>query len=111
MKQTRYRILLAVLTLMGVVALGITLTACAPKGPVEPYKSPEQVWIEAHPTHAGDAGECIEFDGELCDDDPYDLDDLTEVDSHKTPGVSKPSARPSPRPVKTAAQPKTTRRR
>lgn len=83
----------------------VSLTACAPTGPVEPVKSPRDLWIEAHPTSIGDAGECIEFDGEECDDDPYDLDDMFELD------------KPSKRPVKSPAprwsggpKPKTTRR-
>lgn len=108
MNQHRYRILLAVLSLMGVVALGITLAACAPSGPVEPYRSPEQLWIEAHPTHAGTNGECIEADGELCDDDPFDLDDMNEADSHVT-GSKRPSPRASTR--KASPKPATTRRR
>lgn len=34
-------------------------------------RSPEQV----RPTHGGPGGECIEFDDEPCDDDPFDTDD------------------------------------
>lgn len=90
--------------LVGSLLALILLGACAPKGPVEPIKSPRDLWIEAHPTSVGDAGECIEFDGEPCDDDPFDLDDMTEYDKH---GYSK---KPSPKPVKTA-KPRVTKTR
>lgn len=41
------------------------------------------------------ASECIEADGEPCDDDPLDLDDL-----HKTSKPVKPAASPAkPRPL------------
>lgn len=112
MNQHRYRILLAVLSLMGVVALGIALAACAPSGPVEPVRSRRDLWIEAHPTYAGPNGECIEADDEPCDDDPFDLDDLVEYDRHASkapsPKVSKPKASTRP---KTSPKPATTRRR
>lgn len=60
---------------------------------------------QVHPTQAGPNGECVEWDGELCDDDPFDLDDLFE--SHKTTGPTRrPAVKPSPRP-----QVKVTKRR
>lgn len=110
MKQTRYRILLAVLLVMGVISVGVIMAGCAPKGPVEPVKSPRQVWIEAHPTHAGPNGECLEQDDEPCDEDPHDLDDMTEYDKH---GYTKaPSPKVSKKPTtKTSPRPATTRRR
>lgn len=87
------------------VVFGLSMTACAPKGPVEPIKSPKQVWIEAHPTSMGDAGECIEFDGEDCDEDPYDLDDMTEYDKH---GYTKPPTKPAAKKTPAAPKPKVT---
>lgn len=85
----------------------LALAACAPTGPVEQIKSPKDLWIEAHPTHAGPNGECIEFDDEPCDADPFDTDDMTEYDKH---GYSK---KPTPRVVKStpAVKPKPTPRR
>jgi hypothetical protein len=88
------------IALAALVLLTAGTVGCAPKGPVEPIKSPRQIWIEAHPTHLGPNGECIEFDDEPCDADPFDTDDMTEYDKH---GYSK---KPSPRPMKTASQPK-----
>lgn len=80
----------------------VVLAGCAPKGPVEPIKSPRQIWIEAHPTSMGDAGECIEYDGEDCDLDPYDLDDMTEYDKHGYSKAPTPKTKkPSPKPTKT----------
>jgi hypothetical protein len=81
-------------------AIVMAVAGCAPSGPV---KTPQQVWIDAHPTHQGPNGECIEFDDEPCDDDPFDLDDWYES-THKTPAVKKQS----PRPMLTANQPKAT---
>lgn len=80
-------------------ALGMTLVACGPSAPV---KTPQQVWIEAHPTHTDLKGECIEFDGEVCDDDPFDLDDFFEA-RNPTPSHLRPG---SPKPMLTANQPK-----
>lgn len=88
-------------------SLAIVLSGCAPKGPVEPVKSPKQVWIEAHPTHAGPNGQCIEFDDEPCDEDPFDLDDMDEYDKH---GYSKKPSPKATRP-KTSPKPATTKRR
>lgn len=84
----------------GALAFGLIvgLAACA-EG--MPGRTPQQVWIDAHPTTLSDDGECMEFDGEPCDDDPYDLDDWYES-YHKTPAVKKQS----PRPMLTANQPK-----
>lgn len=89
------------------IFLVAALLGCTPKGPVEQQKTPQQIWVDAHPTHTNDKGECIEFDDEPCDDDPYDLDDWSES-YHKTPAAKKTT----PRPMLTANQPKpkTTRR-
>lgn len=92
---------------VGAVCLAIILTGCAPKGPVEQQKTPQQVWIDAHPTHVGDKGQCVEFDDEPCDDDPYDLDDWYES-FNKTKA---PAKKPSPRPMLTANQPKPSAKR
>lgn len=51
-----------------------------------------------HPTYAGPNGECMEWDDEPCDSDPFDTDDN---DVH----LPKPSKKPSPRPMLTAKQP------
>ncbi len=85
----------------GALAFGLILGLAACAESVTPDQTPQQVWINAHPTHTGPNRECIEFDDEPCDDDPYDLDDWFEV-YHKTPAVKKPS----PRPMLTANQPK-----
>lgn len=102
MKQTRYRILLAVLLCLGVFSVAVIMAGCASSGPTEPVKSPRQQWIETHPTSMGDAGECLEADGEECDADPYDLDDMFEVDGHGPSRVATPKVTSSP-----AAKPKT----
>lgn len=74
----------------------VILTGCEAK----PVKSREQIWIEAHPTQGGQDGQCIEFDGEDCDDDPFDLNDLYKS--------LQPSKKPTPRPMQTANQPRPT---
>lgn len=84
--------------------LAMSLVGCAPSGPV---KTPQQVWIEAHPTHLNERGECIEADDELCDEDPHDLEDFYEEQAKKR-GESK---KPSPKPMQTAFQPKPKRTR
>jgi hypothetical protein len=76
------------------LVLTVATVACEAR----PLKSREQLWQEAHPTQTGQDGQCIEFDGEDCDSDPFDLDDLYES--------AKPSKRPSSRPMQTANQPK-----
>lgn len=38
-----------------------------------------------NPTITNMAGECIEADGEVCDDDPCDADEFDESDKHKKP--------------------------
>lgn len=81
-----------------VILAVVMLSACAPSGPTEPQLNPKDLWISAHPTHSDDRGLCREFDGELCDEDPYDLDDLWELDETK-----KSSAKPK---VKVSARPK-----
>lgn len=85
----------------GALAFGLILGLAACAETVTPDKTPQQVWIESHPTTVNSDGECIEFDGEPCDDDPYDLDDWSEK-YHGTPV----SRRPTPRPMQTAFQPK-----
>jgi hypothetical protein len=95
----------------GVLAFGLIvgLAACAES--VTPDKTPQQVWIDAHPTHLGPNGECIEFDDEPCDDDPYDLEDWYES-YHKTPAAKKPSPRPMQTGYQVKPSPaKTTKRR
>lgn len=87
---------------VGAACVAIILTGCSPSpGPVEQIKSPTQIWIEAHPTYTGDAGECIEWDGEPCDEDPFDTDDMTEWDKHNMSA----SPKVTPRPMKTGLQP------
>lgn len=79
-----------------VVAAGTILTllaGCAPDGP-----TPAQL----RPTYGVD-GQCYEADHEMCDDDPYDLDDLVEQDEHgvvvvPVPGVKKPTTAPAKKP-------------
>jgi hypothetical protein len=39
---------------------------------------------EVNPTSTGIFGQCVEADGELCDDDPCDADDFIDMDSHPT---------------------------
>lgn len=90
--------------ILAAAAIGLTLVGCAPSGPV---KTPQQVWIEAHPTHLNERGECIEADDELCDEDPHDLEDFYEEQAKKRGG----SKKPSPRPMQTAYQPKPTPKR
>jgi hypothetical protein len=60
-----------------------------------PAKTPQDVWIEQHPTHLDEFGRCVEADGELCDRDPFDLDDFFELE-RKTPSASKRAVTPSP---------------
>lgn len=79
-------------TLMAVVLAG-GLAACNDKDP----RTPGQVWIDDHPTHVGPNGECIEFDDEPCDADPFDLDDLLDGPDRKSPSGKKPSTKPAPR--------------
>lgn len=96
------------LRVVGVLLLGfsatviiLSLTGCSstPRE-IHKQKTHEQIWIDAHPTHAGPFGECVEFDGELCDDDPHDLDDLREAKIHRSPSpkVVKPSSKPATKP-------------
>lgn len=86
----------------GALAFGLILGLAACAESVTPGKTPQQVWIDAHPTTLNGDGECIEFDGEPCDDDPYDLDDWYE----SFHGTKAPSKKPTPRPMLTANQPK-----
>lgn len=55
--------------------------------------------------------QCVEADGEPCDDDPLDLDDLLK--HPKTPSTTKQPTKPVMPPVVTVPKPKTpiTRRR
>ncbi len=86
----------------GIAAFGLIvgLAACAES--VTPDKTPQQVWIDAHPTYLNSAGQCMEADDEPCDEDPYDLDDWYE----SFHGTKAPSKKPSPKPMLTANQPK-----
>lgn len=97
----------------GALAFGLILGLAACAESVKPGKTPQQVWIDTHPTTLNGDGECVEFDGEPCDDDPYDLDDWYEL-YHKTPAVKKQSPRPmltANQPVKTPGPLKTTKRK
>lgn len=94
---------IALLAMLAVSAVGLVwaVAGCSSE-PAQPGKSREQVWIEAHPTYGDVFGRCVEFDDELCDDDPYDLEDLDEVPavgSTKKPSA-KPKASPAPRVTK-----------
>jgi hypothetical protein len=94
----------------GALAFGLILGLAACAESVTPNRSPQQVWIDAHPTYPGDDGQCIEFDGEVCDDDPFDLDDMAKYPHLLPSSKPVPSA---PRPMQTAKQPapKPTKRR
>lgn len=59
---------------------------------------------QINPTY-GVNGQCFEADGEPCDDDPFDVDDLFE---HKK---ATPTPKPKPPVKKTPAPIRTTRRR
>lgn len=99
MKVNWLRVVGIVLLIFSAVAIVLVMTACS-STPDEIYKpkTHEQIWIDAHPTHAGPNGECIEFDDEPCDSDPHDLDDLREARVHRT-------ASPSPKVIKTSSKP------
>lgn len=86
----------AALAMSVLIIVAIGLVGCDKVG------TPTQL----HPTHAGPNGECVEWDEEPCDDDPFDNDD---ADIH----LPKPTKKASPRPMLTARQPapKTTKRR
>lgn len=78
------------------VAAGALVLLLATMGACE-TRAPEEV----RPTHAGPSGECVEWDGEPCDEDPFDTDDDSDV---VVPVPPKPK-------VPTAPKPPTTRRR
>ena len=95
------------LLVVAAVVLVVTMvSACTPSGPTQPQLSPKDLWISAHPTHSDDQGLCVEFDGELCDEDPYDLDDLFEIGETK-----KSSVKPKPKASTAKPKPAPTRRR
>lgn len=107
MSTRNWRRLLIVGVLACGLVVGVLLSGCSSGPQLEPKKTYEQIWIEAHPTHAGPNGECVERDDEPCDDDPFDLDDLKEakVKTYKgatpTPVVKpRPSAAVKPLPTK-----------
>lgn len=57
----------------------------------------DQVNPQPNPTYGGPNGECIEADGEPCDDDPFDLDDAFEHGKRKTPAPYPLKKTPGPR--------------
>ena len=88
------------LLILSLAVVGLTLVGCGAQ------ETPRDTWIDTHPTSVNSDGQCVEFDGEPCDDDPYDLDDLFESDGKpKLPSLKPGSARPSPKPMLTAKQP------
>lgn len=101
------RLVGACMVLIAAVLVAMILAGCTPSGPIEPQQSPRDLWISAHPTSLDEFGRCVEFDGELCDEDPYDLDDLWELDATKK-SSAKPKASIKP---KASPRPATTRRR
>lgn len=76
--------------------LAVSLAACGDSPPVDP--------CQVQPTRTNVFGQCVEYDGEACDDDPCDADDLTESDGS---GHKKPTAKPKVTKPKTS----TTKRR
>lgn len=88
---------IALLTFSVATIVALLLTGCSSGPRLDPPKTHEQIWIEAHPTHAGPNGECIEADDEPCDSDPHDLDDLREARVHRSASPSPKVVRPSPR--------------
>lgn len=102
---------LARMMLLGMLLLAGLGTLVAVAGcQSTPPKNPTDVWIEQHPYHYDEKGNCIEADGEPCDADPYDLDDMYEAD-HKTPGAAKTSGKPKVSSPKASPKPATTKRR
>lgn len=99
MKVNWLRLVGILLLCFSAAVIILSLAACAPVDD----RTPGQIWISEHPTHAGPNGECIEFDNEPCDADPFDLDDLLEgpdrvkVSKKPSPKTVKPSSRPSPK--------------
>lgn len=102
MKVNWLRVVGIVLLVFSAVVIVLGMTGCSSGPRLNPPKTHEQIWIDAHPTHAGPNGECIEFDDEPCDSDPHDLDDLREARVHRTaspsPKVIKPSSKPAVKP-------------
>lgn len=102
MSTRNWRRLLIVGAFASGVTLALILSGCSSGPQIAPHKTHEQIWIDAHPTHAGPNGECVEFDGEPCDADPHDLDDLREARVHRSPSPSpkvvKPSSKPAVKP-------------
>jgi hypothetical protein len=71
------------------VVLAAGLSACDNE-PFDPCK--------VNPTTVSSTGQCLEADGEVCDDDPCDSDDFDGKDSHRSPKpkVTKPKPKISP---------------
>lgn len=71
------------LVITAMVGIAVALSACATK-PVDP--------CQVQPTHTDAQGQCVEYDGELCDGDPCDADDFSEVSerSKPSPKATKP---------------------
>lgn len=82
------------------VTAGALVLLLATMGACE-TRTPEQL----RPTHGGWSGECLEWDGEPCDDDPFDTDDDHPV---WVPGSPKPSPKT---PITRKPMTTTTRRR
>lgn len=83
------------------LGLAIAVAGCSdPDG-----QSTRDQWIIEHPIRTDDQGRCWEFDGEPCDEDPFDLDDLWEPGEVKAP-KAKISVKPvAPKPVKVIPPP------
>ena len=76
----------------GIISAGLVLSGCNGGTPTQ-----------VNPTYGGPQGQCMEADGEPCDDDPFDMDDLFE-DSHKKSTPTPKRVVPSPKPRVTTAR-------
>ena len=99
---------LARMMLLGMLILAGLGTLMAVAGCSERVPTPRDMWVDQHPIHYNEDGDCIEADGEPCDEDPYDLNDFFELERKKaspqvtkTPGAVKSSAKPSTKPRST----------
>ena len=79
--------------LAGILSAGLVLTGCN-------GGTPSQI----NPTYGGPQGQCVEADGEPCDDDPFDMDDLFEKKKTPAPKVSSKPVTRTPAPVRTPAR-------